>query len=517
MPEDHVVTRRRGRILGPKPPWFMDEPEYGLHEHTVEQEVRTLKNRHLFSTPQPNLGSKAWGRFKREMRALSKLVGRVPRACVSEVIGNRSSMKRKRFGGGMERYCRLGIRRQDSFLTEMQKLEFYAEDKIELKEDRGIQFRSPTYNAALARHLHHFEHRLYSRARNEDGTPQIAKGRSPIERGLLLAGMSESFSDPVYVLMDHSRFDAHVNWELLEEEHKMYLRARGYNQELWQLLQWQKKNIGFSHGGIVYRIKAKRCSGDLNTGLGNSAINLGLIKSWLSLSGVTKYRILLDGDDSVVIIERADIAAVDIVKAHMLECGMVTEVEVVDDIQRAEFCQSRVCWGALGPTMVRNPHKVLDVLTKSPRWLDDKQARGVLAASALGELMQAPGVPVISVAASCLLTMAASIPRFVTPDAYERFMVYKTKTVTAVVDETMRNSFAEAWGISVQEQVAIEQYYLDLAEQTTQMPEVVAPKPKDVTWFQTWDDCVLSSIEHEEDAWWLRSYPLGHVLGKFED
>lgn len=513
VPPEHVVTKRRGRILGPHPPWFVDQPEFGLHEHTIEQEHRTLCNRHLFKTPDANKGSKAWAGFVKSIKGLSKVIGRCPRAKVSEVVGNRSSMKRKRFGGGMEKYCRYGVRVQDSYLTEMQKLEFYQEDKIPLKEDRGIQFRSPCYNAALARHLHHVEHRAYSRLRNVDGTPMIAKGRSPLERGILLASMAEQFNDAWFVLMDHSRFDAHVNPDLLFQEHLLYLRARGYNKELKMLLKWQKKGIGFSHGGIVYRINAKRCSGDLNTGLGNSLLNLAMILSWLASMGIRKYRILLDGDDSVVILEKEDIDKTSTIKDHMLQLGMVTEVEIVNDIQKAEFCQSRVCFGALGPIMVRNPYKVLDVLTKSPRWLDDKQARGVLAASSLGELMQAPGVPVISIAAAALLTLSASVPRFTTPDAYERFLVYKTGTITPVVDETMRVSFAEAWGIEVQEQYALEEYYRDLAPLASEMPVITPPKCKDVEWFNTWDDCVLSEPVREENAWWLKRYPIGAVLG----
>ncbi|UHM27572.1 MAG: RNA-dependent RNA polymerase [Sanya tombus-like virus 2] len=510
MPEDYEVTRRRGVVLGPAPPPFMEVVEYGLHEHTIDQEVRTLCNRHLFKTPEPQVKSRAWKGFCREMRAISRRIGTVPRATVNEVIGNRSSMKRKRFGQGMQRYCRFGVRRQDSFLTEMQKLEFYAEDKIESKEDRGIQFRSPTYNAALARHLHNVEHRAYARLRNADGTPMIAKGRSPLERGLLLDAMARQYSEPMFLLMDHSRFDAHVNAQLLDEEHKLYLRCRNYNRELQQLLKWQKSNIGFSHGGIVYKITAKRCSGDLNTGLGNSLINLALIRSYLAAIKSVNHHILLDGDDSVVIMERRDVSGVE---DHMLKCGMVTEASVVYDIQEAEFCQSRVCYGSLGPVMVRNPHKVLDVLTKSPRVLDRVQARGVLAASALGEVMQAPGVPVISTAASSLLTMASSVPRFTTPDAYERFMVYKTDRVVTTVDADMRSSFEAAWGITAQEQMAIEEFYSAMAPPTAEIPPIKPPKNVDPEQFDVYDDILISEIDfRQEDPWWCRDSAIGQIV-----
>lgn len=517
VPEDHVVTRRRGCVLGPLPPLFSDPLEFGLHEHTIEQELKTLHNRHLFATPEPNVKGKAWSWFVTKMREQSRLIGKVPRASVREVISNRSSMKRLRFGSGMARYCRYGVRVQDAYLTEMQKLEFYDVEKLGGKEDRGIQFRSPTYNAALARHLHHIEKRFYARARNPDGTPKVAKGRSPLERGLILAAMCKRFSNPRFYLLDHSRFDAHVNPQLLEQEHRAYLRERGYNGELNWLLSQQMGTMGFSHGGIVYKTNGKRSSGDLNTGLGNTRLNLAMLEAYIESQreeiGWFECSIFLDGDDSVIIVE--DSVELKGIERFMLELGMVTEVEVADCLEKAEFCQSRICWGSLGPVMVRNPRKVLDVLTKSPRWLDDKQRRGVLAASALGELMQAPGVPVLSVAASSLLTMACSLPRFTTPDAYERFMIYRTKQIVVEVDETMRESFAFAWDIEPQMQQAIEAYYQDMADACTEMPEIIPPKAKcKAEDFETWDDVLLSDVDRRaEDAWWLRDYPIGLLVG----
>lgn len=517
VPEDFVVTRREGKVLGPAPPAFMEGQEFGLHEHTVEQEYRTLCNRHLFATPEPKLRSKAWQGFHKAMRRLARKVGFQRRATVAEVVGQRSSMKRRRFGQGMERYCRVGVWEPDSWLTEMQKLEFYQKDKILEKEDRGIQFRSPTYNAALARHLMHVEHALYRELRNQDGTPVIAKGRSPLERGILLAAMSESFSDPVYMLMDHSRFDAHVNKHLLQEEHAFYLRCRGWSAELVKLLRWQRRSRGFTQGGIRYRITAKRASGDLNTACGNSALNWGLIYSMLKQLGIVKHSILLDGDDSVVIIERPKAGTgerlLEKVRQHMLDCGMVTEVQLVEHLSEAEFCQSRVCWGEEGPVMVRNPWKVLDTLTKCPRKVDDVQGRRVLAASALGELMQNPGVPVISVAAASLLRLSGGVCGFTTPDQFERFQIYCTTMVRDSVDDTMRCSFEEAWGITVAEQLAIEQYYADLATPLYEPRKVVIPKSRDVVGFEVWDDISgWNEYMPLEDSWWRAKWAVGKYL-----
>lgn len=530
VPENRFVTNRRGTVLGPEPLPQVEAPVYGLHQHTVLEEERTLRNRHLFKTPDPDLGSQAWRLFKRSMNRIANTVGTVPRALVREVIGNRSSMKRRRFGSGMARFCALGVRRQDAYLTEMQKLEFYEEEKILTKEDRGIQFRSPTYNAALALHLHHFEKRFYAAMRNTDGTPKIAKGRSPIERGIILAAMADSMSNPLFVDADHSRFDAHCNDKLIQAEHRVYLKCRSWSPKLRFLLKQQLKTLGFSHGGIFYKIFAKRCSGDINTGCGNSLLNLAMLEAFVAwiclvLKRQIEYRIFLDGDDSKLMLEADDVAELQrllgeglerLMADFMLNLGMVTEVVVNATLEEGEFCQSKVVWGKYGPVNVRNPLKVLDVLTKSPRVLTPVQARQVLAASSLGELMQAPGVPVISTAAAALLTMSGGKPGFTTPDAFERFKVYETKRVFVDVDDSMRVGFEAAWGITIPEQLALESYYADMADLTRVIPDIKPPKSRcNADSFDVWDDLMIGDLEvRNENDWWNDCYPIGGLVNR---
>jgi len=507
VPPDLVVVERRGTILGPEPPTHFDPPTYGLHEHTVDQELKTLCNRHLFATPAPELRSAEWLQFRRALRQLTKAVGVVPRAPAKMVVNHRTAMKRMRFGRGMEIYLRRGVLEKDSFITEMQKLEFYDVTKIPEKEDRGIQYRSPIYNAALARHLHNVEIAIYRHLQNVDGTPVIAKGYSPLERGLILDAMAARFKNPMFVLADHSRFDAHVNSALLEEEHRIYLRMRGWNQELRTLLSWQKKSKGVSMGGIRYHVTAKRMSGDLNTALGNSVLNWGILQSFVDLHRLDAS-IFLDGDDSVMVLERCELP--DLV-GHCAKFGMTTEVIVVHDIHEAEFCQSRIVYTKMGPVMVRNPWKTLDVLTKCPRKVEPEwRAKGVLAATALGELMQAPGIPVISVAAAAMARYAGETPIFITPDEWGRFDVYRTTALVEQVDDTARLEMELAWGMTISEQLALEAYY-------RQFDRVGAPirfphQRQRVLEFDIWDDTTSLYRPHFIDKWWRDRWEVGSLL-----
>ncbi|UHM27702.1 MAG: RNA-dependent RNA polymerase [Fushun diaea subdola tombus-like virus 2] len=454
-----------------------------MHEHTIEQELKTLTNRHLFDTPEPNVESQAWKTFRKTLRDLTKKIGYVELAPARQVVEHRVAMKRRRFGKGMELYFREGVKEKHSNITMMPKLEFYDVEKIPIKEDRGIQFRNPVYNAALARHLHNIEPAIYRALVNKDGTPIVAKGYSTIERAMIMHEMAKRFKKPMFVMADHSRFDAHVNPKLLLEEHRTYLRLRNYSGELKELLKWQESSTGFSHGGIKYKVKGKRMSGDLNTALGNTLLNWAMLDSYCKDSDIDA-NIFLDGDDSIMCMEEQEIPSL---SEYCAQFGMETVVEITDDIRKAEFCQCRVIYTKRGPVMCRNPFKVLECMTKCPRRLmTEAEQNAVLSASALGELMQSPGLPMLAPACAALHRIANCAPAFQTVDAFYSFQKRETRAVVEEVDDFARVDLEVAWGIPLGDQLAVEAYY-------TQQVPMDAP----IRWPK--QNCKIYNFEIDDD------------------
>lgn len=361
MPPRHVEVKKREGRVG----FLVDTPrhvEYGLHEHTIAQEEKTIANRHLFDTPEPDEGSEAWRAFLESMESIDDAIGIVKLTPIREMYEQRSGRRKRRFWLGAKQLLEANfqVSQKDSRITEMQKLEFYEASKLAGKEDRGIQFRSVKYNVAIARLLHSVEKRL--RGLHMDGFHPIAKGLTPRERASRLFNYAAHFAKPVFVLLDHSRFDAHVHWKVLREEIRGYLRncPKHLRRYFKRILKMQLKNMGVSAGGIRYLMKGKRSSGDVNTGLGNSKLNYAFLRSYIMRVFVLllaegyrdlKWRALIDGDDSVLILE-ADVwkrmQEVLPIKEHMLALGMVTEVEETCDIWKAEFCQSRPVVGPGG-------------------------------------------------------------------------------------------------------------------------------------------------------------------------
>jgi hypothetical protein len=454
---DVVVQRRVGSVLFDFPDL---EVEYGLHHYTVEEEVRTLHNRHLFATPVPDASSREFKLLKKVLVRFAKKLGFCSRAPLSTLVQGRSGRRRARFFQGVKEWMNEGVERKHARLSEMQKLEFYETTKIAGKEDRGIQYRSVRYNAELATHLHNVEAKVCGY--HGKGGYHVAKGKTPQQRCINFFKQLSRFKDPIVVNGDHHRFDAHLHYLLVLLEHMVYKICRKYKRRLVELLKWQLVSYGISKGGVRYRIRGKRASGDINTGCGNSVINIGLIEAWAESVGLTEddYDFTVDGDDFYIIIERAKRALLATLVPFMLKCGMVTEIVVEDDPFKSEFCQSRPVVLPGGPTFVRNPMKVLATLGRSPEGRTRSQLQQSVRASCLCEMAMAPGSPVNSVVARKVYKLLGANGKAAFNPAqawkFEQYGMTEFEENDVEPDWLARYTFWRAWGIDDGEQHHLE-------------------------------------------------------------
>lgn len=464
IPEDRTVVVRRGtKVLALSDRLQADvigEEPYGLHPHTIEEERRTLVNRHLFATPPTDKACTEYNLFKKRLANLANEIGYQPIATRKAILKGKGASGAKRMGQGFDKYFRGGTRKGHSRIKEMQKLEFYKTSALAGKENRGIQYRDVVYNAALSRHLWHIEHKLRSCKGSNSAAGFLAKGQNLSQRAITLLRQARRFRNPVWILLDHSRFDAHVNKQLLRDEHSVYNRVRRWNPELVMLLKQQLHNRGETHGGIIYETSGKRMSGDVNTALGNSILNYAMLGSLLDASRVDG-EIFLDGDDSVVTIESDQLDKLVDVKAHMLKLGMVTEFEVVTDISKVEFCQSRIVWSRNGPWMCPNPSKRISTMPLSCNVLGPQQALELFAGKVACELGITDDVPLMRPYVE--LVKQLSVTPFV-PNEKSTYRLKDKGMHTGVLpvptwvspSDDVRLSFWKAWDITPEMQLAFE-------------------------------------------------------------
>lgn len=338
---------------------------------------------------------------------------------------------------------------------------------------RVIQPRQPEYNVSVGRYLHHLEPRLYNDIARVFGQPVVMKGYNAFQVGKMLADSWFTFRDPIAVGLDASRFDQHICADMLRWEHSVYTRLYypSYH-ELATLLSFQLKNKGFARlwdGLIKYWVDGGRCSGDMNTAMGNCLVMTAAIYGLLHHTGMllrdgtTKVHLFNNGDDCVLIGERSDVElVVSKVPEWFDALGIVMKVEgAVEALEQVSFCQTRPVYDGKHWRVVR---EVQQSFSKDCYLLDNLSAtlclKDRMASIGLCGLSLTQGMPILQ--SYYLALQRGGGARNSTPD--ERFLdsgFYRlSKGIRcngpSPITTAARVSFARAFGMEPDLQVALE-------------------------------------------------------------
>ncbi len=386
---------------------------------------------------------------------------------ITEVVNCYSGAKKDVYRRAETSLTRKQLSQADARLTSFTKFE-----KQDLsKAPRIINPRNPRYNLVLGQWLKKAEKSFYV-AINElwgNHTPHtVIKGLNAIESAQVCVAKWGRFADPVGIGLDATKFDMHVSQEALKWEHDFYIRTFGGDKELARLLSWQLCNKGIAYcadGTVRFAMKGTRSSGDLNTSLGNCIIMCGAIWGLVKRLGIDA-ELMNNGDDCVVIMDRPnELRFRDAVQGWFRGLGFRMTVEKsVDVVERIVFCQSNpVCVDGVW-MMVRDP---LTCLKKDPMCLlnitSNKAWRKWLHAVGTCGLSLVPGVPVMQAFYGAFkrrgLSAQQSFIDAIVKDTSYVERSFRSECTTVPVSPETRASFARAFGITPDRQVALENYY----------------------------------------------------------
>lgn len=363
-----------------------------------------------------------------------------------------------------------GVRVKDSYLQSFIKHEKILESSKRTVA-RLIQPRTPEYNVSVGRYIRHLEHTIFHTVDTIFGSPTIMKGYNAFKVGQVFHKAWASFREPVGVGLDASRFDQHISKACLQWEHRVYQNYYPGNKQLAQLLTWQLNNKGVIRspdGNIWYHTEGTRCSGDMNTSLGNCVLMTAALYSYAASLGLKpgygRLVALNNGDDCMVILERVDVARfVSGIPSFFKALGFVMKVEQpCDKLEQLSFCQTQPVYDGHFWRMVRNPHVSL---SKDATILDHRHATNDLSAQlfAIGEcgLALTSGIPVLQ---SYYLAMQRgnSTRGHVDPRFFESGMYHLSCGCRKEIREisvSARVSFYNAFGIVPDQQIEVESYY----------------------------------------------------------
>lgn len=374
--------------------------------------------------------------------------------------------KRKRYEAAVKHLAEFPLTPRDSEINV-----FIKDEKIcsWTKVDpacRLISPRTPEYCVELGRFIKPIEHLLYKAVARVWGETTIFKGLNFNQRGEELRRKWDSYTNPVAVGLDASRFDQHVSVEALRWEHSIYRGCYPRNKSLRKLLERQLFNEGSCYVDdhkVTYAVKGGRMSGDMNTALGNCLIMTGMVWHYLQQKGI-KASLANDGDDCVVIMEQADLDRfMEGLSEFFLRLGFNMKVEKpCFEFEEIEFCQCHPVFNGESWSMCRNVTKALFTdIVHIGRSIDE--IRSIRFATAQCGLVWSKGFPIFQAFYNTLMKTGVRGKKEVSIQHSGTYWNSKgCSSGTEHITEEARLSFYRAFGITPSEQLAIEQYYESL-------------------------------------------------------
>jgi len=366
-----------------------------------------------------------------------------------------------------------GVRHADSILST-----FIKHEKILVSAKRVvprvIQPRHPRYNVEVGRYLHQIEGSLYRAIAEVYGHITVMKGFNALEQGAMFKEAWASYRRPVGIGLDASRFDEHVCRALLSWEHSIYEHYYPGDNHLRMLLSWQLRNHGFartSDGCVEYVVDGERCSGDMNTAMGNCLDMSAMVHSYLHMHGLaghgwTKVRLFNNGDDCMLIGESDQLLPIVAgIPDYFAQLGFVMKVEApVEVFEQLVFCQTQPVYvDEVEVRMCRDPRVTL---SKDATMMNYEYAstalRTQMNAVGMCGLSLTSGIPVVQ---SYYVSLAGSVgrakqrvdPRFFETGFYRLSRGLESKS--RPVSDAARVSFWRAFGIVPDLQIYLEQYF----------------------------------------------------------
>jgi len=321
-----------------------------------------------------------------------------------------------------------------------------------IKPPRAIQAFSPRYNLLFQTYLlpieKHFKNMGYSKQ-------LTTKGMDQRKQAHFVKVCSNNFDDPIYILADHNRFDSrqHVGWLQAEMD---YTTAYYPGDELFKELYSKQTtvNYGVSKQGTSYTVSGTRMSGVPNTGYGNSIINHAILSYWLNKSNITKYKIIVNGDDSIVIIERVDQHKINYPILDSM--GFGTTYNVVDEFHDISYCQTQPIRTINGYVFVRNP---IRVISRSNICIDPSITLRTIGdwyhSVGLCEYSLNMGVPVLQSYSKFLMRCGVNEIPLSSDITFRKMPIVGSEQIT----QESRLDFWRCFGITIQQQYDMEAYY----------------------------------------------------------
>lgn len=410
--------------------------------------------------PAPNSVGRILAAFKSGVRARS--FGLTPYSY--EHFVETRGRKKKVYEAALEAMSRRGLQPRDHKLSTFVKAEKLNLTAKPDPDARVIQPRTPLYNIALGVYISPLEHILYDIVTDMFGEKTIMKGMNAKQQGEVIARKWFALEDPVSTSFDVHRMDQHISRQLLQYEHSLY-HLFVHSRKFRRLLRRQLRNAGKGYcwdGMVKYIVEGRRCSGDMNTGLGNCLIMCAIVYSALYQAPRNTWSLGNNGDDCFLFCnERDRVRYVNRIRAVLDLCCLPTDFEdPVYELEKLTFCQCNPVTDGKQWFMVRDPRVCLDKDACTIKPVRSKRSWDTLRNSVgMSGQAAADNMPIFKEFYAALRRGAGSrVDRDLVEDGLKRLGKGMNLTGHPITDEA-RVSFFRAFDITPSEQLIVEEHY----------------------------------------------------------
>lgn len=412
------------------------------------------------------------GIFQRLRQYIPHIHSDIPRTLpipLHEVPGLYEHRRRKVYESKVESLAASPINERDGTVSTFSKVEKVKNKAKKEAVPRIIQPVSGRLNAVASRFAHVVEMRIFESIGRLWGGRTIVKGMNGAQVGELALEMWNEFDQACCVGLDASRFDQHVSSELIEVCRDIATGCFALERDRKECAK-TFDYIRTIHGKcyvdgfkVEYRNNRGLASGVRWTSFVGCVSASLMVKSFIDHVGV-KARLLNNGDDCLLFLDRRDLPKLDGFYEWMLEYGFNFVLESpVYELEHAVFCQSKFINVGERVTMVRDPATAIskDSISISP-FNSDGHMKAWLHSVGTGGLALNSGVPVMQSFYNCYIRngrYSAKIERDPTLETGTRFLTIGMEAVTREVSETARYSFFIATGLTPCVQMELEHYY----------------------------------------------------------
>jgi len=329
---------------------------------------------------------------------------------------------------------------------------------------RVIQPRDIRFNLVFGTFIRPLEHVAYGVFNQLFGGRSIAKGTTVEDVGQMMYDKWSVFQHPCFIGLDASRFSQCVSKEARLFVQQIYKRAYPSDKTLRWCCSQTLANRGTARtwdGFLSYFVDGTLSDGDMDTSLVGNTLSSAMLYCWMRRVGIKCYRVIINGDDCGVFIDRSDIRRFTTGLAEWyLSLGFKMKVEKpVFELEHVEFCQSHPIFDGERWIMVRRfPNAISKqcrslVALKTPEDFD-------LYWSCVGEggLSITGGIPCFQDFFRSLIRKKAS--------KFFQGAIEGVWSPHLLLDRVYREplpmarySFWRAFGYTPDEQIAIESYY----------------------------------------------------------